>query len=754
MSFSWEIKVKGFGPFATQSTGTVGRDQSRARAKVAIYSANGQGKTCLSRMFRAAEVGADTLTDSNITQGQNDGVFEFVTRNSSGDAASETVLRVGKHRGAAATIINPTGLLFHVFNSDYVKLNLESVSYSPSGQIDGYIVGKDNIDVSDKKDRLKVLFDEGNEMKGEVQAAINQAQTELVALGVTRTTTEFRNMTYENICDLPLAENAYDEKLDEYMVLKDLPDDLPQLDVLRFQAPQLDFSSLLDTIAKAHTRASFTDDFLAEISGKIGFVTEGMRLSGSGQKCPFCGREYDNDARKLLHLYGEYLDGQEARIVNGLRAIETQIDALHTSYVQLVSAHVSLVKEYDKRKMGFADYKDSSLADLPSIEELDELVQQARALIAIKCQDISIAQDTTPIESLATLVANVGTVIASVNDSIVGLNSATQRLKRLKADLRKALCVERSKRIRADKDDVIRHRNAIAEQYRALQSEIRADETRSKKPKRDAVAEMFEVLLKRMFGDKYTFDKDRFCILFGQNAMDAEAEQILSDGEKSIVAFCHYVASTFQLFVDEDDAQRLMFVIDDPISSLDYHCVYNVAQTIKGLGALFNIESKNQRFLVMTHNSAFFNMLCRNKIVEASYSLHDGRYEQVRNNGITHYDEHLRDINRVFQGGATTHTTGNSIRQVIEGIWHFDDPTVDNLAEYLNQPQCADLAGCDYLYLLCNDQSHGAAAAELDPPIDEAGMRRACAAVLRHVNNRFPGQLKASEIVFEEQGAI
>ncbi|MDO4537965.1 MAG: AAA family ATPase [Coriobacteriales bacterium] len=751
MSFSWDVKIKGFGPFFTQSTGSINRNQPRARAKVAIYSANGQGKTCLSRMFRAVEVGAGILTDSNITQGQNDGTFEFITRNSSNDAASETTLRIGKHRGTAATISNSTGLLFHVFNSDYIKHNLEAVSYSPSGQIDGYIVGKDNIDVSGKKESLKTLLDEGGEIKSEVQAAITQAQNELVALGVTRTTTEFRNMTYEGICNLPLADNAYDEKLDEYMVLKDLPDDLPQLGMLRFQAPQLDFSSLMETIATAHSRASFTDDFLAEVSGKIEFITEGMRLNGDGKKCPFCGQKYNDDARKLLHLYDEYLDGQEARIVNGLRTAETQIDELRTSYVQLVSAHLSLSKEYDKRKMGFTNLKDSTLSDLPAIEELDELFQQARTLIDSKCQDISKAQDATSVEALSSFVTNINTVVASVNEAIAELNTPSQRLKRLKTNLRKVLCAERSKKIRVDKDDAIRRRNAIAEQYLALQSEIREDKARSKKPKRDAVAEMFEVLIKRMFGDKYTFDKDRFCILFGQNAMDKEAEQILSDGEKSIVAFCHYVASTFQLFADEDDAQRLMFVIDDPISSLDYHCVYNVAQTIKSLGSLFRIESKNQRLLVMTHNSAFFNMLCRNKIVEASYTLHDGRYEQVRHNGITHYDEHLRDINKVFQGGSITHTTGNSIRQVIEGIWHFDDPTVDNLADYLNQPQCADLSSCDYLYLLCNDQSHGAVAAELDPPIDETRMRRACSVVLQHVNARFPGQLKASGIVFEEQ---
>ncbi|MBQ9000341.1 MAG: AAA family ATPase, partial [Eggerthellaceae bacterium] len=347
MSFSWEIKIKGFGPFATQSTGTVNRDQQRARAKVAIYSANGQGKTCISRVFRAVEVGADALTDTNVTQGQNEGTFEFKTRDASGDVASEATLSVVKHRGAVATISDSTNLLYHVFNSDYVRLNLVDVSYSPSGKIDGYIVGKDNIDVTDKKARLQALFDEGNERKVAIQAGISRAQNELVGLGVSRSTTEFRNMTYEAICSLPLTDNAYDEKVAEYSVLKDIPDDIAQLNELRFQAPQINLVSLEQTLAAEYTRALFTDEFLADIVGKMGFVTEGMRLSGDGNKCPFCGQNYDDDARKLLHMYGEYLDGQEATIVNGLRAVETQLEALQTEYVRLSSVQLSLVRGYD-----------------------------------------------------------------------------------------------------------------------------------------------------------------------------------------------------------------------------------------------------------------------------------------------------------------------------------------------------------------------------------------------------------------------
>ena len=69
-----------------------------------------------------------------------------------------------------------------------------------------------------------------------------------------------------------------------------------------------------------------------------------------------------------------------------------------------------------------------------------------------------------------------------------------------------------------------------------------------------------------------------------------------------------------------------------------------------------------------------------------------------------------------------------------------------NLFEYLNSSDCSELDGCEFIFLLCNDQSHGASALEYDLPVDEDGIKRACSAVLQLINRRFPGQLIAAGI--------
>ncbi len=49
-------------------------------------------------------------------------------------------------------VYDDTGLILHVFNSEYVKENLESVRYKPEDKVSGFILGKVNIDLSKEKE--------------------------------------------------------------------------------------------------------------------------------------------------------------------------------------------------------------------------------------------------------------------------------------------------------------------------------------------------------------------------------------------------------------------------------------------------------------------------------------------------------------------------------------------------------------------------------------------------------------------------
>ena len=64
-------------------------------------------------------------------------------------------LDISINKGTPAVVQNESGLIFHVFNSDFVEENIKPRDYTPDGNIEGYILGKVQIDLTDEKKREK-----------------------------------------------------------------------------------------------------------------------------------------------------------------------------------------------------------------------------------------------------------------------------------------------------------------------------------------------------------------------------------------------------------------------------------------------------------------------------------------------------------------------------------------------------------------------------------------------------------------------
>ena len=125
-NLTWNIAFKGFGLFKDQ----LNAELKLSASKVAVYAGNGQGKTCISRLFRAADQDCATaVSDTMINRAGSTGEFEF---SFSGKDTSGK-LHISKTHGDDPTIENDTGYLFHVFNTDYVRDNLQSQHYSING---------------------------------------------------------------------------------------------------------------------------------------------------------------------------------------------------------------------------------------------------------------------------------------------------------------------------------------------------------------------------------------------------------------------------------------------------------------------------------------------------------------------------------------------------------------------------------------------------------------------------------------------
>ena len=170
--------------------------------QLGLYANNGSGKTFLSRIFRFVTKSNPSAKDVNklLTLGQNQGSFGFsVTNNEGGNSEVVSEFNVQLKRNLLPVVNCDNKYIFHVFNDDYVKENLEELRYNPNGHIEGYILGKEKIDISkEKSDLVNLNLDllKKNEL---INKAINTAKKELEDLGIRGNTREFSVINYENM---------------------------------------------------------------------------------------------------------------------------------------------------------------------------------------------------------------------------------------------------------------------------------------------------------------------------------------------------------------------------------------------------------------------------------------------------------------------------------------------------------------------------------------------------------------------------
>lgn len=207
----------------------------------------------------------------------------------------------------------------------------------------------------------------------------------------------------------------------------------------------------------------------------------------------------------------------------------------------------------------------------------------------------------------------------------------------------------------------------------------------------------FQELLESFFGDKYKFDKKERCIKLKVGNDDYQITETLSDGEKSIIAFCYFIAEV-KTRIDKNNYNKTFLVIDDPISSLDYNYVYHISSIISNIHVCFAGCS----CLILTHNIDFYNMLTRNRIAKKCFTLKDKNIIESKDNTLViPYFDHLKDIYIFKKNSQRRHTIANSMRYVLETLADFVYPhqTLQDLIKKLKNDK-------DFVRFI-HDGSHG-----------------------------------------------
>ncbi|RVZ67362.1 AAA family ATPase [Helicobacter pylori] len=119
--------------------------------------------------------------------------------------------------------------------------------------------------------------------------------------------------------------------------------------------------------------------------------------------------------------------------------------------------------------------------------------------------------------------------------------------------------------------------------------------------------------LKALNLPKYSLDKDYRIVLNSDALENSKAEMILSDGEKTTLAFAYFLAR-LKLFYKKEDLKSLVVIIDDPISSLDEQRIYNTSDIVAKINQELAGEALKDKYyeaqvFVLTHNHTFMARL-------------------------------------------------------------------------------------------------------------------------------------------------
>ena len=401
---------------------------------------------------------------------------------------------------------------------------------------------------------------------------------------------------------------------------------------------------------------------------------------------------------------------------------------------------LKLNTEFEELKKYLPSFKEIELSKLKNVVALESTFKNIKQSLIEKKNNITI-EDITIEEKLNIIEKFISenTNLTKLNEKVITeINERKNNINREKLEIKKRLCraqyLETLQSEIKNIDEIVELQNNISD----LEAEMKEKENQSKALKKDKVIESFKSILDVFFAGKYTFDKENFCLRFKTHNLINNASDVLSDGEKSIIAFCFYLAETHKLIENENDYKKLFFVIDDPISSLDFHYVYLIAQIIKRLNTKFPIGER-LKFLVLTHNIEFMSILIRNNIVDGQFIIENSEIKKLKKELIMPYEEHLKDIYEISIGQKQPiHTTSNSIRHILETINKFEKPNLDflNYCEYIGLLK----DGNEFLYALIHDNSHGNYRTQR--PFTDDMIIKGCKTTIDVIESKFSGQIE------------
>ncbi|WQX90833.1 AAA family ATPase [Helicobacter pylori] len=352
---------------------------------------------------------------------------------------------------------------------------------------------------------------------------------------------------------------------------------------------------------------------IKEHISKVGreFIEKGMKLQKEmlDNACPFCTQKITNN---IIQAYTSYFNksieqfNQDSLEISGtLKNILNQwnIKEILQSFERFEPFMEDFLKEKKSLENALEQIKDS-------LEELQKEVDKKEgAKNEEKFQEIG--------KKLLEIQENIQQCVGETGKILNQKKEQKKKLEKLKTKLKEAR-IKKAKHDSYDwqksKEEAERKLLVLDRGHKRLKCLLEKIDNKLKElndQKRPDI-EIINNYLKVLNLPKYSLNKDYRIVLNSDALENSEARMILSDGEKTTLAFAYFLVR-LKSFYKKEDLKNLVVVIDDPISSLDEQRIYNTSDIVAKInqelvGEALKDEDKAQVF-VLTHNHTFMARL-------------------------------------------------------------------------------------------------------------------------------------------------
>ncbi|WP_137169897.1 AAA family ATPase [Marinomonas sp. FW-1] len=753
-----------------------------------IYGRNYSGKTTLSRIFRALEIG--TISDKY--------------------SSPEFQLSFDGGRIATQRSLSNHGQIVRVFNEDFVRDNLRFIVDDEQTINSFAILGEDNTRLEeeiakheaelgseeDKSGLLGELFgaeekfkgakkdhdDKSSELEGKLRDKANKAGTGIkhnktfgdANYNVPKIKTDISTVTKDTYSPLT------DEQVSKF---HDLLREEPKSEIPESSTFNLQYSAIVSKAKELIEKKIQASDPIQELLNDAALASWVRTGRGHHQekrdKCAFCGNDLPEDL-------WEKLDKHFNQESEGLRqALETLLGSIERERPRVPNL----------LKIKNSDFYSNFTADLDSLaEQLSTLSESySQSLDSIKEQIEKRRDDIfTPLEFKTS--ESIEGALNAVRDSYEELrNESNQLTASLSADQSEARAALRLHEVYTFINDI-----KYADEYTTIEAlNVAMGEAKeaknTAKVKVDVKQEKIAELKAQLKDESKGADRvnDYLNNFFGHQSLSLKAieEKLgdassgyrfevtrndkkafhLSEGECSLIAFCYFMAKLEDI---ETKGNQPIIWIDDPISSLDANHIFFVYSLINAEivtpekyeddGEIKERDRFKQLF-ISTHNLDFLKYLKRlpgalNKKKSQYFIIN--RTDQVSD--ITLMPRYLKDyvteFNFLFhqiykcahaqiesdENHDCYYNFGNNARKFLEAFLYYKYPNAvekdDKLARFFGD----DALASSLTDRINNEFSHLAGVFERSIlPIDVPEMKTTASFILRKIEEKDPDQYSA-----------